>query len=258
MWHALGSLKKFGYSSLDTKDGRNSKIAKLMKMHKNYNYILTSSEKSKPNFQEAFNAKEENMVVMNLPRVDYLKSKEIEKNLRKDFYKNYPKLDKTKKIILYCPTSRKNYDLPLKKIIDSVDYDKYNLIIKLHDNSNYIYYGKNKYYDNIIYSGIDFLHIANYIITDYSAIVYEAVITKKPIYLYIFDYDKYIDERGLYLDYKKEMPGFISKDIKEIIKAINENKVNDKKLEKFIDDYISDINVNWTKKLAKFILEKQK
>lgn len=256
MWHALGSLKKFGYSSLDTTDGRSSKISKLMRMHANYDYILTSSEASKPNFQEAFNAKKENMLVMNLPRVDYLKSKNIEKEIKKDFYKKYPKVDKKKKIILYCPTSRKNGELPLEEIISSVDLKKYTLILKLHDNTNKIYYSEDKYYDSICFSGMQMLHVADYIITDYSAIVYEAAITQKPIYLYIYDYDKYIDERGLYLDYKKEMPGFMSKDIKEIIKNIESGKYDRKKADKFIQKYIADLSINWTEKIADFVLEK--
>lgn len=258
IWHALGSLKKFGYSSLDTTDGRNSKISKLMRMHANYDYILTSSEASLPNFQEAFNAKKENMVVMNLPRVDYLKSKEVEKELKKDFYKKYPKVDKKKKIILYCPTSRKNGELPLNDIVKSVDLNKYTLILKLHNNTNKIYYAEKKYYSSIHYTGMQMLHVADYIITDYSAIAYEAAITKKPIYLYIFDYDKYIDERGLYINYKKEMPGFMSEDIKEIIKNIESDKYDNKKTEEFTKKYIADLTINWTEKLAEFVLEKIK
>lgn len=256
IWHALGSLKKFGYSSLDTTDGRNSKISKLMRMHANYDYILTSSEASLPNFQEAFNAKKENMVVMNLPRVDYLKSKEVEKELKKDFYKKYPKVDKKKKIILYCPTSRKNGELPLNEIVKSVDLNKYTLILKLHNNTNKIYYAEKKYYSSIHFTGMQMLHVADYIITDYSAIAYEAAITKKPIYLYIFDYDKYIDERGLYINYKKEMPGFMSEDIKEIIKNIESDKYDNKKTEEFTKKYIADLSINWTEKLAEFVIEK--
>lgn len=256
MWHALGSLKKFGYSSLDTVDGRSSKISQLMRMHKNYDYILTSSEASLPNFQEAFNAKKENMVVMNLPRVDYLKSKKIEKELKTEFYKKYPKVDKKKKIILYCPTSRKNGELPLDEIVKTVNLDKYTLILKLHNNTNKIYYKNNKYYEEIYFTGMQMLHVADYIITDYSAISYEAAITKKPIYLYIFDYDKYIDERGLYLNYKKEMPGLISEDIKEIVRSIEKNKCKNERTEEFCNKYIADLKINWTKELSKFVLYK--
>ena len=128
----------------------------------------------------------------------YLKSKKIEKELKKEFYEKYPKIDKKKKIILYCPTSRKNSELPLDEIVKSVDLEKYILILKLHNNTNKIYHSKNKFYSSIHFSGMQMLHIADYIITDYSAIVYEAAITKKPIYLYTFDYDKYIDENGAF------------------------------------------------------------
>ena len=195
IWHALGSLKKFSYSSLDTKDGRDSKVAKLMRMHKNYDYIFTSSEKALPNFQEAFNAKKENMVVMPLPRVDFLKSKSEEAKIRKAFYQAYPKVSKKKKTIVYCPTSRKE-PLPLDEIVNSTDLSKFNLILKLHDNTNKIYYDKDKYYDEILFSGMEMLHIADYIFSDYSAIIYEAAITNKPIYLYIYDYDKIINLEG--------------------------------------------------------------
>ena len=254
IWHALGSLKKFSYSSLDTKDGRNSKISKAMRMHKNYDYIFTSSEKSLPNFQEAFNAKRENMVVMPLPRVDFLKSKDEEKRLRKEFYEAYPKVSKKKKNILYCPTSRKE-PLPLEEIINSTDLNKFNLILKLHDNTNKIYYEKDKYYDEIIFSGMEMLHIADYIISDYSAIVYEAAITNKPIYLYIYDYDRYIDERGLYIDFKKEMPGIMSKDIKTIMRKIEKNEVDLTKEQKFVEESIYNVKDNWSKNMAEFIIK---
>ena len=45
MWHALGAMKKFGLSILDKPEGRSSETAGLMRMHANYDYIFTSSEK---------------------------------------------------------------------------------------------------------------------------------------------------------------------------------------------------------------------
>ena len=67
MWHALGSLKKFGYSIENKKEGSN--LAKVAKMHKNYDVILTSSEESLKNFSEAFHYPKENFKVLPLPRV---------------------------------------------------------------------------------------------------------------------------------------------------------------------------------------------
>ena len=96
IWHALGSLKKFGYSTLGKKDGRDSKLAELMNMHKNYDYVLTSSELSRPFFRQAFNVQDKKMLVMSLPRVDYLQSDKYKKIVTEKFYKIYNECDNKK------------------------------------------------------------------------------------------------------------------------------------------------------------------
>ena len=40
IWHASGAVKKFGYQCLDTEEGKSKKVAELMCMHKNYDYII--------------------------------------------------------------------------------------------------------------------------------------------------------------------------------------------------------------------------
>lgn len=255
IWHALGSLKKFGYSSLDKKDGRSSKMAELMNMHKNYTYILTSSEISKPFFQEAFHAKDEQMKVMSLPRVDFLQDEASKKKLQEKFCKIYPEAHNQKKNILYCPTQRKNGAIDIQKIVNATDFDCYNLIIKLHNGQEYIYVDKQNISKNINFTGMEFLHIADYIITDYSAIVYEAAILEKPIYFYDYDYDTYMDDRGWYVDYKKEMPGPIEKDIYEIMKLIKKEQWDKQKVVNFKEKYIEDLSIGVTKKIVQLILE---
>ena len=54
MWHALAAIKKFGYQSIGYKDGVNKTIAKILKMHANYDYVISGSEAMKPYFAEAF------------------------------------------------------------------------------------------------------------------------------------------------------------------------------------------------------------
>ena len=44
MWHALGAMKKFGYSILDKGEGTNRSLAEAMRMHRNYTYVFSSSE----------------------------------------------------------------------------------------------------------------------------------------------------------------------------------------------------------------------
>ena len=50
IWHASGAVKKFGYQILDKKEGKSSEVAKLMCMHKNYDYAIAPSEVTKEIF----------------------------------------------------------------------------------------------------------------------------------------------------------------------------------------------------------------
>lgn len=60
------------------------------------------------------------------------------------------------------------------------------------------------------FSTLEMMMVADYIICDYSAVIFEASLLKKPIFFYVFDYEKYCDNRDFYIDYMKEMPGIIS------------------------------------------------
>ena len=99
------------------------------------------------------------------------------------------------------------------------------------------------------------MHVADYIITDYSAIVFEAAITKKPIYFYAFDYNTYMDERGTYINYKEEMPGPICENFKDIVMMIENNVYNKQKEISFCNKYIENLKENATKKIVKFIMK---
>lgn len=51
--------------------------------------------------------------------------------------------------------------------------------------------------------GVDnysFLNCANALITDYSSVFFDYSITKKPIILFMYDYDEYMHDRGMYMD----------------------------------------------------------
>lgn len=254
IWHALGSLKKFAYSTLDLEDGRNGKMAKTMKMHKNYTYILTSSKTSKQFFREAFDAKEEQMKVMNLPRVDFLQSEEAKKKVIEKFHQVYPEANNQKKNILYCPTKRKDMQLKIEDMAKQIPFERYNFIVKLHDGTEILYVDEQKIEKGKSFIGLELLHVADYIVTDYSAIVFEAAITQKPIYFYAFDYGAYMHNRGTYINYEKEMPGFICKNFSEIIKLIEQNKYDAGKIKKFCNKYIENIERNATDDLFNFIL----
>lgn len=259
IWHALGAFKKFGYSILDQEEGSSSKMAHLMKMHRNYTYVLASSDYTKTYFAQAFNVREEQMLVYPLPKTDLLINKKLKEITIGKILNSYPKLKKSKKkIIVYAPTFRKQNDDKLlqatNELINTIDFTKYELILKLHPLTNIIIHDSRIIQDNK-YTSLEFFHLADYIITDYSAVIFEASLLDTPLYFYAFDLDEYLDKRSLYIDYN-EMPGPISKNPKEIMTFINNNIVNHKKIEDFRLKMISPCHNTYTDDFVDFLLTK--
>ncbi|MDO5415008.1 MAG: CDP-glycerol glycerophosphotransferase family protein [Bacillota bacterium] len=257
MWHALGALKRFGYSILDEEEGSSSKLAEMMRMHKGYDVIFTSSEYCKESFAEAFGYKSDKLKVMSLPRVDLLRSSKYQATKRDEIYTVYPQL-KEKETIVYAPTFRKS-DLivsdtnAIKKLINEIDKNKYNLVIKVHPLTNLEITEERIIVDNC-FSTLDMLSVADYIVLDYSAILYEAALLNKPLFFYAFDLDEYTEKRNFYIDYEKEMPGAICKNANDVTKSI-ENKIYDvSKVKNFADKYIQN-QENCTSEMVEYIIQ---
>lgn len=247
MWHALGAMKKFGYSILDKGEGTNHSLAEAMRMHRNYTYVFSSSEFCSQFFAEAFNVPRERMRVMPLPRLDLLRNPEHTEAVEKEILRQYPQLsDKRKKIIVYAPTFRKEggsfeekeLEAAAEKLAKAVDYDRYNLVAKFHPLS-----GITLRNDNVIqdkkFSTIDFCQLADAVILDYSAVVFEIAMLGKPMYFYAFDYDSYMENRDVYIDFKKYVPGIITGDPQKLMTAIDGNETDPDRQKAFRDLMIS-------------------
>ena len=268
MWHAMGSLKKFGKSiigkgesSVDIQGVNKIEMAdlsKIMRMHKNYDYIFASSEESVKGFSDAFGYSKEQFKIFPQPRVDLIIDRKNQKEVISKIVKKYKKLDdKSKKNILYCPTFRKDKSdyKYIKELIKKVDYSKYNLILKLHPLT------KLKIEDSRViidksFTTYEMGFVSDYIITDYSAVVYELALLNKPMYFYAYDLDSYVNKRDFYLDYEKDMPGLVSCDLDKILKYIDKDKYSLTKIKKFNDKYVTIPKGGCSKKIVHFILEK--
>ena len=115
IWHALGALKKFGYSILDKKEGTSSRIADLMKMHKNYSYVLASGEYCRVYFAEAFHQPIDKIKVFPLPRLDLLLDKLYQEQKKKEILLKYPFLYRDGKKLFYMPQHLERITRSLKK-----------------------------------------------------------------------------------------------------------------------------------------------
>lgn len=246
IWHSLAAIKKFGYQTLNT--DKDKKIAKVMCMHKNYDAIVSGSNEMTKHFSKAFNYPESKFITCGLPRIDYLL--DTEKDNKKKVYKEYPEL-KNKKIVLYVPTFRTYDEYKFDEIIDTYKDSDYTLIIKKHERSK-VDIDEKYTYPKV--SSLELLSVADYVITDYSAIAVEASILNKPLYLYIYDLDLYNKYEGVNIDLYKELPGYVFDDIKDIKKSMDKNNYDMKKLDKYRKKYVTNIDGTSTKKLVDYII----
>lgn len=251
MWHSIGTMKKFGYSSLGKKEGNNKEIAKIMKMHQNYDVVYCASDAYKKHLAKGFNIPEDKIKIFTLPRVDLLKDKLYESETKDKIYAKYPEL-KQKENVLYAPTFRKDekeLNEKINELIANFNFEKYNLIIKLHPLSK-VKISNSRVIMDYNFSTFDMLFVADKLISDYSCIVYEAGIKNIPLYFYCFDYKKYINNVGLAIDFKR-LPGYNEERTLELIQDL-EKSYNLKAEKKFINKYV--LNTDFcAKKMAEDI-----
>lgn len=254
IWHSIGTMKKFGYTALDTAEGSRSKLAYAMKMHQNYDYVFAASDAYKEHLASGFHCDIRKIITMPLPRVDLLRSAEYAEKTRSRIYSVYPKL-KDKPVILYCPTFRKDeteFAEAFRKLYEAVDHDRYHFVVKLHPLSR-VKFGENALVAEG-FSSFEMLFAADYVISDYSCIIYEAGILNIPLYFYNFDMDFYTGGRGLAIDYEHELPGVISKDPKVIVDAIENRDYNMEELRRFTNKYIEPTE-HATKDIVDFVFQ---
>lgn len=221
IWHSLGNMKRFGYTAFGTDEGHSEATARLMHMHEGYDAIAISSLNFAEPFAAAFNAAPSLLFEAPLPHVDLLLDADHRAQQRETILGAYPQLQ-GRETIVYCPTFRKqpaaNEEAAAQALLDAVDFSRYNFVYKPHPVSRQII--DDPRVITIPGSAFDALFVADYIISDYSTVIYEAGLLDLPIYLYAYDWDSYREKRGLTIDFENDVPALFTDDPHAIMDAI--------------------------------------
>jgi len=195
-----------------------------------FDFILTPSAAEKPRkiIQEVFKFPPERILSIGYPRNDILFPNSP--NLTNDLKKKHNIPEGIEKVFLYAPTYREIFTT--KEPFNSEDLIKLNktckkfnavLLLKTHINEEVIslktlerIYVVDKKADIQ-----ELLLISDILITDYSSVYCDYLLLKRPILLYVYDYEEYIDQRGIYYDGLDEIaPGPLLYTVDELIEAI--------------------------------------
>ncbi|EHS2295442.1 CDP-ribitol:poly(ribitol phosphate) ribitol phosphotransferase [Enterococcus faecalis FL2] len=139
-----------------------------------------------------------------------------------------------KKIVMYAPTFRQEYDLEieqgfLEEVLQTFNKsfsDDFVLLVRLHPNDTK---NKQKILGNKLSDGFidgssyddmqELLCAIDTLITDYSSSMGEMMITEKKCFLYAYDYEEYIKDRGLLMDLT-ELPFPFSLNKQDLLRQI--------------------------------------
>lgn len=213
IWHALGAIKKFGHLASGTREGPHPRVAATMRMHQNYTFVCASGHVPASVYTAAFRIPGHRVQPLGMPRVDYLLDSETVAARRERIFSRYPQLrenvDNGGRTVVYIPTFRRGKHIPYTQVAAAFSDDDaaHTLVLLPHpiDKSPLPNGGR-----TIIGTGVgvlDWLAVADAVITDYSAVTYEATLRNIPLVFWPYDLADYTEARGLAVDYAAEVPG---------------------------------------------------
>ena len=214
LWHGV-PLKKIAHLDPNLKKAARIYFKKIFS--ENYTCILTTSHELIPLMARSFAVSEDKIKVWGQPRNDGLFQKNDCREILGQLFPDLPEYTKT---VLYAPTFR-DYgqvqlfpfkDFDQKQLEAFLDEKNMLLFIRTHvaeQGSAAPYLGKrirflgNEQAEDV--TGI--LNIFDCLITDYSSIYIDYLLTDKPMIFLPYDRQQYLDGRGMNFDYDDVTPG---------------------------------------------------
>lgn len=260
LWHGTGTVKKFG-QHVNT-----GKLYQLEKRaNENLSYVIVNSRATKKLYAGCFSVKEEQVKVLGLPRTDLLFSEQELLLRRAKFFKQYPDL-MDKKLVLYAPTFRDGevehpgVHLDVEKMAANLPAG-YCLGLRLHPFVAERFSLEKDYGGKVLnfssYDNLNTLLMAtDILITDYSSIIFEYCVFRRPMIFFAYDLEQFSDHgRGFYRDYRSYVPGPVARTTEEVLEIIRAKDWQEEKLQAFLTDSYAYLDGKSTKRVVEFAIE---
>ena len=250
-WHGT-PLKKLALDMETVDMSGNTDIEKYRKKFKkntaDWDYLVSQNSYSTEIFRRAFAFNGE-MLEIGYPRNDIL----FKKNTKEDIEEIKERLNipKDKKVILYAPTWRDNefHKNGIYKFATEMDFDAmkealeddFVLIVKYHysvkENIDWDKYAPFIIECNETWDIQELYLISDILITDYSSVMFDYAILKRPMLFFTYDLEFYKNKlRDFYFDMVAEVPGPLVETTEDLIGEIK-SLDNEEYFEKYGDKY---------------------
>ena len=255
LWHACGAFKKFGQR------GTNLSLPEDRATHAQYNLVCVSGENLRSIYADAFDVNYNKVKALGCPRTDDYFNKHLITKTKREIYFRHPSLI-GKSVLVYAPTFR-DVGCDRSEFHPELDFDRLSkdllpnqvLLICPHPVM------KNdilpKKYKNIRvmrdFSTNDYMLISDMLITDYSSVIFEYALLRKPIAFFCYDLPTY--DRGFYLNYPEDLPGDVYTNQEELPDYLThpEKHILTNKMNSFVDKYMSACDGHSCERIANLI-----
>lgn len=270
VWHGAGYFKKFGIHEANIGE------YEFKNKYGTPDYVLCSSLEIQSMYAEIFGISDTRVLPFGSTRTDLLLDANFRRIREEVFFKKYPKL-RGKKLYVIAPTWRgtpfraetASFNLPIDidKLKNKLKEDEA-ILIKNHQlvikskktNLDYEKFDDEKFVTVDAWSMQDLLLVSNTVITDYSSLLFDALVLDKPILMWAPDVEAYNQTIGFYGRYEDYVPGELYKgcDPQELMSKIR-NAKNYTKCDKYLTlkkKFISACDGKSSQRLANFINNK--
>lgn len=262
LWHGT-PIKKMLFDSEESEIIEKNTKHKIQKHNdiQRWDYLLSDNPTINDYFRSSFLIDKCKIINFGYPRVKYLIDNKDNEMLKQEI-RNKVGVDKNKKIVLYLPTWRdynygkseenfdRNYILDTKALKEKLGND-YEIIEKNH---TYLQGNDEKVMHNTNIETQELLLISDYLITDYSSVMFDGFAIDIPVLVFANDYEKYQKSRGVYEDVWADLKYYVSETVDELSKSIQNydwkyykdlkekyayKNIYDKELDDFIEELVS-------------------
>lgn len=238
LWHGT-PLKRLLFDSNERQITSKRPDNKILKYNdiKRWDYLLTDSPEIVSYFKTCFLFPESKQLTYGYPRVKYLIDKKNDKKY-KDFLKDLLGVTKEKKILLYLPTWRdcnysygkeeKEFDLSyiadLKKLQELLG-EEYEIVYKDHvflsrpENVDFINFGDAETQELLL--------IADFLLTDFSSVMFDAFAIDLPVVLYCNDFEKNEMDRGVYKEMWECLQPFVCENLNKVCEKVKTYRIDE-------------------------------
>lgn len=244
-WHASGAFKQFGLSVVDKSFGASEALISRVRIHANYDTCLVGSTAGAVHYAEAFGQPVERFAPdIGVPRTDALFDAGRTARVAREVRARYG-IAATRRVVLYAPTFRGDSVgaavagplLDLRLLRDRLGADHV-LLLRLHpfvrasvplgpDLAGFAI-------DVSDHPDInDLLLASDVLVTDYSSVIFEYALLRRPMVFFAPDLDAYEGERGFYFDYRTGVPGPVVETTEAVADYVRSGAVDHDRIDAF-------------------------